>query len=81
MNSHKVCYNPTFGQETAPELTVMLPEAEVCFYLSQWTLPFALKQIAAYGFAATEHFFFSGVQFADVVLDMLHIFKLISAPP
>ena len=45
VNSHKVWCNATFGQETAPELTGMLPEAEVCFNLSQWTLPFALKQL------------------------------------
>ena len=30
---------------------------------------------------APAHFFISGVRFADVMLDMLHIFKLISAPP
>ena len=34
VNSHKVWCNATFGQETAPELTGMLPEAEVCFNLS-----------------------------------------------
>ena len=38
LNSYKVGCNATFGQETAPELTGVLPEAEVYFDLSQWTL-------------------------------------------
>ena len=44
-HGHKVWCNETFGQETAPELTGMLSEAEVCFNLTQWSRPFALKQL------------------------------------
>ena len=47
VNSHKVWCNAAFGQETAPELTGMLPETEVCFHLSQQTLPYALKQLTS----------------------------------
>ena len=63
---------------------------EACPKLCQnsWRVQFAQKQRhrAWYRFQenlkyAPAHFFFSGVWLADVMLDMLHILELISAPP
>ena len=44
-------------EETAPELTEMLCEAdtEVCFNLPQWTLPFALKQLLCMDLLNQQH--------------------------